>query len=225
MNQYFCTNTGGCNSCPTPQAAQPCSCGCREDFRTALNLLCCPQTGPLINFSAAGFVSESFLIGTAIEAPVVTTAPADNLTTLTGTFVCGSSSCETAGASGALAFAAEGAAPVTVNLSQASLCQLDAIAFTAAAGATEDDLVANFQALTQLLSQLLNPNQQENCCCTTIAGSLLNSTVARSVTLTAGPLLLTNVTVLGQVGNILVLSNSTDFRIYLVCADKIAFLG
>lgn len=223
MNQYFCTNTAGaCNSCPTQQP-EPC-CGCREDFRAALNLVCCPQVSPLINFSAAGFIADNYVIGTTITAPVASTTAVDNLAALTGTYVCGSSSCETASASGDLALAEEGAAPVAVNISQAALCKLNAVAFTAA-GATDAELSTNFQTLTQLLSQLINPNQPDNCCCSTIATSLLNATVARSVTLTAGPLLLSNVTVLGQIGDVLVLANSTTFRLYLVCADKIAFLG
>lgn len=224
MNQYFCTNTAGnCNSCPTQQP-EPCSCGCREDFRAALNLLCCPQVSPLINFSAAGFIADNYVIGTTITAPAASTTAIDNLDALTGTYVCNSGSCETANASGDLALSDVGATPVAVNVSQAALCKLNAVAFTTA-GITEAEQTTNFQTLTQLLSQLINPSQPDTCCCSTIATSLLNATVARSVTLTAGPLLLSNVTVLGQIGDVLILANSTTFRIYLVCADKIAFLG
>ena len=49
--------------------------------------------------------------------------------------------------------------------------------------------------------------------------------VSRTATLSAGPLLLENVQVLGQLGQLLVLANSTDERFYLVCADKIDFIG
>ena len=44
-------------------------------------------------------------------------------------------------------------------------------------------------------------------------------------TLAAGPLLVENALVLGQLGKLLVLANSTDGRFYLVCADKIDFIG
>lgn len=224
MNQYFCTNTAGnCNPCATQQV-DSCGCGCREDFRSALGLLCCPQTSPLINFNAVAFIADNYVVGTTITTPVASTTAVDNLNTLTGTYVCSSSSCETTNASGDLALAVDDTTPVAVNISQAALCKLNAVVFTAA-GTTETEQSTNFQSLTQLLSQLINPSQPDSCCCSTIATSLLNATVARSVTLTAGPLLLSNVTVLGQIGDVLVLANSTTFRIYLVCADKIAFLG
>ena len=50
-------------------------------------------------------------------------------------------------------------------------------------------------------------------------------TAARTVTLTAGPLVLRGVTVLGELGDVLVLSNSADNRFYLVCTDTIGFFG
>ena len=40
-----------------------------------------------------------------------------------------------------------------------------------------------------------------------------------------GALLVENALVLGQLGKLLVLANSTDGRFYLVCADKIDFIG
>ena len=53
----------------------------------------------------------------------------------------------------------------------------------------------------------------------------LTTGVTATATLAAGPLLVENALVLGQLGKLLVLANSTDGRFYLVCADKIDFIG
>lgn len=231
MNQNYCT-TGGCDCPPRPQPCQPCGqqncqqetgtrCRCADDFRNLLNFLCSRQLQDVVDFAAFGFITDSFLLGTTATEPAVGTAPGDNLTDLTGSYVCGSTGCDTVAASGTLAPAAFGGAPFALPVTQIALCHLDAIAFTVAGG---EDTAANFQTLTQALSQLLNPGKPV-CCSNTVAGSLLESAAARSATVTAGPLTVFNATVLGTAGEVLVLANSTDSRVYFVCADQIAFIG
>ena len=46
----------------------------------------------------------------------------------------------------------------------------------------------------------------------------------RTVSLTAGPLLVANASVLGSVGDVLVLGNEEDYRFYFVCKDCIGFI-
>lgn len=224
MNQHYCT-TGGCD-CPTPRQ-QPCQtcpteaasrCSCADDFRTLLGILCGPQLRGLIDFAAFGFVTDSYLLGITLIEPTVGTTPGDNLAGLTGTYVCGSAGCDAVAVSGELALAAVGAAPAALPVTQVALCRLDAIAFTVS-GVVE----TNFQTVSQTLSQLLEPRKPN--CCDTVAGSLLGAAAARTATVTAGPLAVYNSVVLGTLGDVLVLANSTDSRFYLVCADKIGFIG
>lgn len=228
MNQHYCT-TGGCD-CPTPrpQSCQSCNqpeptarCGCADDFRTLLGIICGPQLRGLVDFTAFGFITDQFLMGTTLEDPTVGTVPGDNLAGITGSYVCGSAGCDAIAASGDLALAAVGATPVAVPVTQVALCRLDAIAFSVNG---DEDAAANFQTLTQTLGQLLEP-RKNTCCSDTVAGSLLGAAAARSATVTAGPLAVFNAAVLGTLGDVLVLANSTDLRVYFVCADKIAFIG
>ena len=103
LSNYFCTNSG-CNSCQLqpvcPPEAPRCACG--DDFRKLLHLICGSQLRPLINFAAFAVVSDFYILGTTLDAPVAGTAPDDNLAAPAGTYVCGSDSCETVTVSGSL---------------------------------------------------------------------------------------------------------------------------
>lgn len=220
MNNY-CTN-GGCRSCPP---ANCCDCPCGKDLHRALGLLCCAQLQPLINFDAFAFVSGYYILGSATTTLTVGTAPSDNLDAPAGSYVCGGNSCSTASVSGAV-YSPAGTAATGSTVSLASLCAATAVAFDAAPATATATQAENFQAARQLLSQLLRPQPHPSDCCT--EGSLLNSLTTaaqQTVSLAAGPLLLENAAVLGELGSVLVLANSTDFRFYLVCANKIDFIG
>ena len=222
MNNY-CTN-GSCRSCP-PAAANCCECPCGKDLHRALELLCSPQLQPLINFDAFAFVSGYYILGTATTALTVGTAPADNLDAPAGSYICGGNSCSTAGVSGSL-YAPTGGEAIGSTVSLASLCSAAAVAFDAAAATATATQAENFQSVRQLLSQILRPHSHQADCC--MEGSLLNSLTTaaqQTVSLAAGPLLLENAAVLGEVGSVLVLANSTDFRFYFVCANNIDFIG
>ena len=227
MNQYYCT-TGGreCPPCghpnPPPQP-QPTRCACADAYRALLDLLCSPRLTGLINQSAFAFIGSDYLVG-ASTTPITPSeaAPNDNLSALSGSFTCGNG-CDTIAAAGDLSAAAAGSEPAAIGITQGVLCNLSAIAFDALA--TDTTQTANFQTISQVLSQALHPNSAQLPCPASGAGTLLRSAAARTVTLTAGPLVLRGVTVLGELGDVLVLSNSADNRFYLVCADTIGFFG
>ena len=96
---------------------------------------------------------------------------------------------------------------------------------------------ASARDFAQLLSQRLNPCNSrcgvcacscdcEDCCCTAgVLGVLSDSNLSRKATLAAGQLILQGVTLLGTLGNVLVLANDETQRIYFVCAAKVQFLG
>lgn len=240
MNNYFCTNSGRecncpppqpqpCQTCPPqppcqPEQTQPlhtCCCPCAEDFRRALDLICCPQLQGLIDTATYAFITENYVLGTPISAAPGGTTPGDNLTEPAATYVCGGDNCESLTVSGSLyPTTVDGAALETV-VTQVALCRLYAIAFDAAA--TGDGAAANFQTISQFLGQRLRPRKPQEC--TSVAEALVSASVVRASTLTAGPLIVQNSAILGKVGDILVMANSADERFYFICADKVDFMG
>ena len=235
MSNYFCTNSGrdcNCNCpppCPPPQQppqepcgqAQPC-CPCGEDFRRALDLLCSPRLQPLVDFNTFAFVTDFYILGAALEALTAGTVPGDNLTAPTGSYVCGGDSCEALTVSGLLFPPEVGATALEPTVTQVALCRLNAIAFSSAADAA-DVPTTNFQTLSQTLGQLLRPKKPKDC--DNLADALTNAAAVRASTITAGPLVVSNSTIIGQLGDLLVMSNSTESRFYLICANKIDFMG
>lgn len=225
MPYQYRTTGGDCGCGPScsPQPAPPQSngCSCGDSFRQALELLCSQQFYGLVDFTSFAFLSDYYLLGASVEAPAGGAAPGDNLTALSATYRCGSCGCETAAVSGQLFPPTVGGLAQSGTVSQAALCRLTAVAFDAANDASFSN-ASNYQAIAQLFTQLLRPAGPQTC--VSIADSL-TAGVTATATLAAGPLLVENALVLGQLGNLLVLANSTDGRFYLVCADKIDFIG
>lgn len=129
--------------------------------------------------------------------------------------------------------------------SQVSLCELDAVVIQGAAACPKGDLTAdevearNFRCLRTLLAQRLNPcgdpcdldccscacDGRDCCCAAGLLATLAQNNLRRRVSLAAGLLLLQNVMLLGSVGNVLVLANETDKRLYFVCVNSVQFIG
>lgn len=128
-----------------------------------------------------------------------------------------------------------------VNISEVSLCSLDAIAFESA-GATAEQQAVNYQTAKQILLQILRPKCPPpcrpcqpprpkpcvvpcNCQNNGILSSMDRCGMAHTVSLTAGHLLLVGATLLGTIGNTLILSNDAENRFYFICAEKVEFLS
>ena len=222
MSNYFCTN-GGCSPCQPQVPCQPETphCACADDFRKLLNLICSAQLRPLIDFAAFAVVSDFYILGSALDAPIAGTTPDDNLADPAGTYVCGSDGCETATVSGILYPPEIGGAALATTVTQAALCRITAIAFGALA--VDGDATANFQTVSQTLSQLLRPSKPQDC--GSMIDALTSAAAVRTSTVAAGPLIIANSAILGQLGDVLVMANSTDSRFYFVCANKIDFIG
>ena len=224
MNQQYRTTGGDCGCgpvCPPAPPPQSAGCSCGESFRQALNLLCSQQFYTLVDFSAFAFISSYSILGASVQAPTGGATPGDNLSALGATYRCGSCGCETVAASGSLYPPTVGGAAQSTAVTQAALCRLTAVAFDAA-NDTSLTSTANYQALVQLFTQMLHPTGPQTC--VSVVDSV-TAGVSRTATLAAGPLLVENAQVLGQMGDLLVLANSTDERIYLVCADQVDFIG
>ncbi len=220
MSNYFCTNTG-CNPCPPQQPEppqRPC-CSCADDLRRILNLLCGETLRPLVNFATFAFVTDFYVLGSALATITAGAAAADNLGTPAGTYVCGSDTCETISVSGLLYPPTAGATALDTTVTQIALCQLHAIAFDAGG----DDAAASFQTISQTLSQLLRPNRPQTC--NSMIDALTNAAAVRTSTVVTGPLVVANSAILGQLGDVLVMANTTDNRFYLICATKVDYIG
>lgn len=239
-----------CQPAPCPPKPEPVdedACCCKKSFRAALQLLCNPTLASLLDFSAVTFVTDDYLAGSIPQTPVVSGAdPADNLADeLTGTFRRFSPcSCDLLDIS-APVYPTDVTSDVSVlTAAQMSLCALDALCIQAAEATAEGDLSAdevaaqNFRQIKAILSAstenscaLAGSDSGQDCCsetCCCSAGlldTLSNGNLSRQVSLVAGPLVLTNVTLLGTVGNVLVLANDTDDRIYFVCVNSVQFIG
>lgn len=221
MNNFQCTNGKDC--CRRDCGCQCCAGGCKEDFRRALCLLCERPLRELVDFDDFAFISDFFLVGTTLQNLETTQGPSDNLNNLNGNFTCGGDGRETITISGPLAYPIPGTPTAHNVISQAALCKLDAIAFEPEGQGAEK--TAKFKAISQFFTNLLQPQQDRDCCCDSLLDALTERAATRSVTVTAGPLLVQNATILGQIGDILVLANPTDNRFYFICAGKITFIG
>ena len=168
----------------------------------------------------------------------------DNLGELTGSFrrfaLC---SCDLLDINARL-FNAEGKC-CDFTATQANLCQLDAVVIQGAAACPEGDLTAsevtarNFRCLRNLLAQRLNPcgnpcgqewcscacDSRDCCCAAGLLSTLAQNNLSRRVSLAAGLLVLRGVQLLGTVGNVLVLANDCDNRLYFVCVNSVQFIG
>ena len=168
----------------------------------------------------------------------------DNLGTLSGSFrrfaPC---SCDLLDIDAELYTAGGKGCPLTAT--QVNLCQLDAVVIQAADACAEGDLTAdevtarNFRCLRALLAQRLTPcgspcgqaacscacDGRDCCCAAGLLSTLAQNNLSRRVSLAAGLLVLQNVTLLGTVGNVLVLSNDCDHRLYFVCVNSVQFIG
>ncbi len=183
--------------------------------------------------------------GAAAPAAVVpTVTPADNLGVPTGSFrrfaPC---SCALLDISAEL-YTAAGAA-VGFTAAQVNLCELDAVVIQGAAATAEGDLTAeevaarHFRCVRSLLAQRLSPigspcgqtacscacDGRDCCCAAGLLSTLAQNNLSRRVSLTAGLLVLHNVQLLGTVGNVLVLANEANNRLYFVCVNSVQFIG
>lgn len=166
-------------------------------------------------------ISDYYILGSAIGTAPCNNRPGDNLCSPCATYTCGGDGCETISVSGPLYPPCTSADPLCTIISQAALCSLKAVSFDAASGG---DPIDNFQLISQTLSQMLRPCHCQPCP-TCLPTALTNAAASHAVTVVVGPLVVENSTILGQIGNVLVLSNATDNRFYFICANAIDFIG
>lgn len=241
--QMICCCQPVANPCP-PVAEVEEGCCCKQSFRAALQLLCNSQLATLLDFNQAAFITDTYVAGATINTSPAGTTPADNLNTMSGSFRRFSPcNCDLLEISALVNTPPETSTGVTAT--QVPLCQLTAVALQTATAPASGDITSeqatanNFQTIQKILTQCLTPcsapcgtcacscvcSDDECCCAAGLLSTLSQSNLSRKVTIVAGPLTLQGVTLLGTVGNVLVLANSTNNRIYFVCVNQIQFLA
>lgn len=228
--------------CPTPEVEEGCC--CKQAFRAALRLLCDDEIADLLNFDQTAFITDNYVAGATVTETITAATPADNLVEpLSGIFRRFTpNNRDLLDITAPLNAVPSNATGLTVT--QVSLCELIAVAIQLAETDAEGDLTAeqvaerNLRRVRRLLSRQLNPCGTgcagcactcpvgEDCCCAAgILSALADNNISRRVSLAAGPLMLGGVTLLGHVGNVLVLVNEEDQRFYFVCVNHIQFLA
>ena len=228
--------------CPDPVEPAEEGCCCRRNFRIALNLLGESPVAELIDFESAAFITGHYAAGAALATSVGTETPADNLVEpLTGTFRrVAPCTCDLLEITAALYTLPDEATGLTVT--RANLCELVAVAIDLVEAdgegefSSEDVAARNFRTVRRCLTRRLEEDCDkehtcacvcgEDCCCAAgVRNALEGETISRRVTLAAGALLLSGVTLLGTVGNVLVLANEEEYRLYFVCANSVEFFA
>lgn len=216
-----------------------CGC-CKASMRQAMRLLCSNKISDLLDFDGFAFVTDDLVVG----AQPVTMCPTakDNLSELCGTFRRFSPcNCDLIDIEGT----AYGPFGSLIEVEQATLCALSAIVFqvteASSAPCSCDCLTtpeARYRRVRDLLQCELSTIDRacgecvchcdctDDCCCAEgVLAALSGLSLNKRATLIAGLLALRNVTVLGTIGNVLVLGNDDEYRFYFVCANKVEMLG
>lgn len=218
----------------------PVTCCCKASMVEALRLLCGSTLGSLVDFNAFFFLTDSLAVGSALSVP---SEDIDNITTPNaGLRRFSPCNCDLLDVTGTAYFAVPGTDNVALrNLDQLSLCAIKAIAFQVTeAECPRDCDDSNYHRAVRAIRRAIQAEggttgacascqahcDCDNCCCAAgVLTELSSRNLSRQATLTVGPLVLQNVSVLGSVGSVLVLASENLNRFYLVCADSIEALG
>lgn len=228
---------------PAQTADISCGCECAPGMAAALQLLCRAQFAPLTDYEQFAFITDRFVLGSSLSCPASATTPYDNLTgPLDGEFVkITPDSCEDLEVSGQLYYplpvceTAEDtaccAAGPYFDTDSVRLCSLRAVAF----GVSESSDYPSKQDAYEALASLFYRATHTGCGCGPLPAPPTKPTPCdrssgelagrATVSVTAGPLLIGNASVLGTLGDVLILANSTDQRFYFVCRSAIGFIG
>ena len=206
-----------------------------------MQLLCRPRFAALTDYKQFAFITRDFVLGSSLNCPATVTTPYDNLTgPLDGEFVkITPDSCENLEVSGQIyypnpictggaetACCAEGP---YFDADSVRLCSVSAVAF----GVTETTDFPSAEAAYNELAKLFYQATHAGCGpmpstpvkptpCDRSTGNIAGR---GTVSVTAGPLVIGNASVLGEVGDVLILANSEDRLFYFVCRSAIGFIG
>lgn len=216
------------------------TCCCKASMVEALRLLCGTELASLVDFDAFFFLTDALSVGGALTVPG---EGPDNIEELDASFRRFSPcNCDLIDVDGTAYFATPCATCTALeDVEQLSLCSVKAVAFDLEdpeCPETCEDAV--YRRATRLLRRAIRSEDGttgscapcgshcdcDDCCCDEgLLTELATRNLSRQVTITVGPLVLQDVTVLGSVGSVLVLASEEEQRIYFVCVSQVEALG
>ena len=219
---------------PVTEADVSCGCGCScaPGLVAALQLLCRPRFAALTDYKQFAFITRDFVLGTSLNCPA--TGPLD------GEFVkITPDSCENLEVSGQIYYpiplCTGGAeAPCCAegpyfDADSVRLCSLTAVAFGVSETTDFPSAEAAYNELAKLFYQATHagcgPMPSTPVKPTPCDRSSDDIAGRGTVSVTAGPLVVGNASVLGEVGDVLILANSEDRLFYFVCRSAAGFIG
>lgn len=214
-------------------------CCCKASMVEALRLLCGERQSNMVDFDAFFFLTDSLAVGSPLSVHGDCT---DNIVSPCASLERFSPcNCDLLDVSGTAYFAVTGLECAALeDVYRLTLCSLKAVAFQIKESDCECDCDTNFRRVTRGLRRAIRNEggntgscgaceahcDCDDCCCAAgVIQELSTRNLSRTATLTAGPLVLRNVTVLGSVGSVLVLASEELSRVYLVCANAVEAIG
>lgn len=211
-------------------------CCCKASMAEALQLLCGETMGSLVDFDAFFFLTDALALGSPLFIPG---DDIDNIRMPTASLRRFSPcNCNLLDVDGTAYFTIpgfDGVALETVN--QLSLCAIKAIAFQIASSCDGECEDSAYRRAVRTIRRAIQSEggstgncgaycDCDDCCCASgVLTELATRNLSRTATLTVGPLVLQNVTVLGSVGSVLVLASEELERFYFVCTNAVETLG
>lgn len=236
-------------SCPLNASGRECAqadpdplptCCCKASMVEALRLLCGSELAALVDFDAFFFLTDSLAVGSPLNVPC---SKPDNIECPEASFRRFSPcNCDLIDVDGDAYFAIPGDSCTALeDVEQLSLCSVKAVAFDLNDPECPETCEnAVYRRAARLLRRAIRSEDGttgscapcgahcdcDDCCCDEgLLTELATRNLSRQVTLTVGPLVLQNVTVLGSVGSVLVLASEEEQRIYFVCVSQVEALG
>ena len=215
-------------------------CCCKASMVEALRLLCGESQSNLVDFGAFFFLTDSLAVGSPLSVPGT---DIDNISTPSASLERFSPcNCDLLDVSGTAYFAVPGLECAALDdVDRLTLCSLKAVAFQISPSECDDECAdTNYRRAVRGLRRAIRSEggstgacgtcqahcDCDDCCCAAgVIQELSTRNLSRMATLTAGPLVLRNVTVLGSVGSVLVLASEELSRVYLVCANAVEAIG
>ena len=229
----------GCGQTEPTPAPLP-TCCCKASMVEALRLLCNTELAEVVDFDAFFFLTDFLAVGGNLSVPA--TGP-DNIAGLAASFQRFSPcNCDLIDVSGTAYFSTPGPTTLALDeIDQLSLCSVKALAFDLVDPTTpEETETAIYRRALRYLRRTIQAEggttsgcgtcgahcDCDGCCCDEgLLAELATRNLSRQATLTVGPLVLQDVTVLGSIGSVLVLADEAQRRIYFVCVSGVEALG
>ena len=231
-----CETESTAPSRPTKPSHDDDNCCCKGSMVEALQLLCSESVSSLVDFDRFFFLTDALAMGSVLTVPG---SDIDNINTPTATLQRFSPcNCALLDVAGTAYPAVIGSTSVVLDdVDQLSLCALKAVIFQLAESECPEECGdSNYDRAVRAIRRAIRAEggstgacgvcqahcDCDDCSCTQgVLQELSARNLSRTATIAAGPLVLQNVTVLGSIGSVLVMTNETTNRFYLVCADAV----